>query len=139
MTSQSARHPPWHELYPNQTIRGLPTAEEAVKLLKARQESRLRRHLAIRRPQDLSDAEHRAAVAQAWEGEHGPRPPPWNDAGAEDADPSEVVETLLIHLDFVDGDTVAREWWWERVRWLKRCHPRVARTVRRALDRRRGK
>ncbi len=139
MTSRPARHPPGHELHLHQTIRRLPTAEETVEFPLAAQDDRIRRHLAIRRPEDLSDEEYRAAYAQAYEAEYGHRPPPWDEAGPEDRDADDVVETLLLHLDYVDADTVARGWWWERFRWLKRGYPTNARAVGRALDRRRGK
>ncbi len=118
---------------------GLLTAREQVELLLAAQDDLIRRHLAIRRPEDLSDEEYRAAHAEAWRAEHGPCPPPWDEAGPEDRDADEVVETLLLHLDYTDGDTVARGWFHERLRWLKRCHPAKARAIGRALDRRRGK
>ncbi len=139
MTDLPARHPPRHDLYPNQTIiNGLPTAQEQVEILKAWQDGLLRRYLAILRPEDLSDEAYRAAHAEAWRVEHGPRPPPWDEKEPEDEDPWTVAATLLDHLDYVDGDVVAREWWWERSRWLGRCHPRRARTVKRALARRRS-
>ncbi len=112
--------------------------EQVIDNLLAAQDDRIRRHLAIRRPEDLSDAEYRAAYDQAHEAEYGPRPPPWDEAGPDDRDVGEVVETLLLHLDYVDGDAVARAWWWERFRWLRRCHPK-ARAVGRALERRRDK
>ncbi len=118
---------------------GLPAAEEQVQILEAWQDSLLRRHLGILRPEDLSDEEYRAALAQAREGEYGPRPLPWHLSGPEDRDADEVAETLLLHLDFVDGNDVARLWWWERNDWLRRCHPVRAKEVGRALDRRRGK
>lgn len=118
---------------------GLPTAEEQMEILEAWNDSLLRRHLAIRRPEDLSGAEYRAALAEAMKREVGPRPPSWGEAGPEDRDADEVMETFLLHLDYTDEDPVSRAWWWERLRWLRRCHPSKANGVGRALDRRRGK
>ncbi len=138
MTGPSARHPHSHDLYPNQIFKGFPTAEETVELLEAWQDALVRRHLGIRQPEDLSDTEYRSALARAREEEYGSRPRPWDEKEPEDEDPWTVAATLLDHLDFVDGDAVARLWWWERNRWLERSHPRRARTVNRALTRRRS-
>ncbi len=138
MKRSPTRHPPGHESYRGPTIRKLPNAGEVVELLLAAQDDRIRRYLAIRRPEDLSDEEYRVAYAQAHEAEYGTRPPAWDEKEPEDEDSWTVAATLLDHLDYVDGDVVAREWWWERDRWLDRHHPRRARTVKRALARRRS-
>ncbi len=138
MSTRPTRHPPWHDFYRGPTIRKRPTAEEVVEILLAAQVNRIRRYLAIRRPEDLSDEEYRVAHTEAWRAEYGPRPPPWDEKEPEDEDPWTGAATLLDHIDFVDGDVVAREWWWERLRWLERGHPRRARTVKRALARRRS-
>ncbi len=137
--TRSTDNNPQNDSHALKAFPGLPTAKEQVEILEAWQDSLLRRHLGILRPEDLSDEEYRVAYAQAHEAEYGHRPLPWDEAGPEDRDADEVVETLLLHLDYTDGDVVAREWWWERFRWLKRGHPTKARAVGRALDRRRGK
>ncbi|MEE9174521.1 MAG: hypothetical protein V3U30_06050 [Thermoplasmata archaeon] len=138
MSARPTRHPPRHEFNPDPSIKGLPNSTETVDLLLATQDDRIRRHVGIRRPEDLSDEEYRIVYAQAHEAEYGTRPPAWDEKEPEDEDSWMVTATLLGHIDFVDGDAVARLWWWERDRWLARCHPRRARTVKRALARRRS-
>ncbi len=116
----------------------LLSGEESLRLLEEENNALIRRHLGILRPEELSDAEYRAALRQALDGEYGPRPRPLDEKEPGDEDPWRVAATLLDHLDFVDGDAVARGWWWERFHWLDRCHPRRARTMKRALARRRN-
>lgn len=125
--------------YSDRAIKHLPTAEETVEILLAWEDALIRRHLAIRHPEELTDEGYRAALDVVTRRKYGPRPLPWDERDPGEAEPEDVEETLLSHLDFLDGDDAAKAWWWERCRWLRRCHPVRGRAVRRALDRRRGK